>query len=296
MEYESFAALIQATKERDAARRAKQQKAQLADPQPPASDSGPDLDAAPSLCDKAANGQSVHLISAGHKPADGRQADGQHASGQPSEVSCEGQITVLDEKQHTDYPAGLQSCDEQPSHVSLPNRSMPPGSGIAKQRSASQDPGHRPAAAKQAQAGMHSTQLQAERARSEPARQPFRQQGLQLDDGHQVSDDRVDLTLDDVSDQLSQESLHLDVDDPSAVPDHGAQDQRALQQLQLPNKSAESVIPNGKGVLSSHAKGASASSTVAYQPNLVQKTYEECLGVLDGIIEDTDSDVEGMAA
>ena len=118
--------------------------------------------------------------------------------------------------------------------------------------------------------------------------------------GYCGSHGRVDLTCDELSEGLSQDSLGIDLDEAGPTADPAAQDQRALQQLQLLNKSA---VPSAtveaslaKAAVSSHAKAGALPIFKAYPVSLDQTRNEDALGVLDDIIEDTDSDIEGLAS
>ena len=110
---------------------------------------------------------------------------------------------------------------------------------------------------------------------------------------------RVDLMLADSPGRLSQKSLAVEVEDEAnPVSSQKVQDQRALQQLQLLNNSAEPVTVSGacnrKSIQLSQDKDH-AMSSVPYQGVVAELSRtEDCLGPLDDIIEDTDSDLEGL--
>lgn len=110
---------------------------------------------------------------------------------------------------------------------------------------------------------------------------------------------RVDLTLGDSPGKLSQESLAVEVeDDASPVSCQKVQDQRALQQLQLLNNSTEPVSVSGacnrKSMHMSQDKDLAVSSVPYQNVGAQLGRTEDCLGPLDDIIEDTDSDLDGL--
>ena len=305
VEYDSFAALIQATKERDAERKAKQQKDQLAAAQVPLSDSNLDPDAITSTFGTAAMHRSAHHISGVHQltGGDGQLTDGQQPEGQTSNghhigvPALDGQLPHGQACRMAEYPAGVQSSGEEgQSAAVLPTRGMPAGGNIAQYKPNSEEPAQRPITVKEGFSDMeHIPSLataSAQHDRHAPT-QPHKDHRI----AHSIIalDDQVDLTLDDVSERLSQEALHIDLDH-GAMTDHGAQDQRALQQLQLLNKAAGPATLNSKTPAPLHGKSSVLLSSVAYQPGLEQTRHDEALGVLDDIVEDTDSDIEGMAA
>ena len=280
--YDSFAALIQATKERDAARKAKQQQAQLETQQPAASDvpSEAEVAAARAALPQATD-QSSDLAVA--KAVDGQQDRQQHADRQSAEPSNT-------KAQPAACPAGAQPLpDEGHTDLQLPSRRLLRDTGSAKQ----------------APDSLHGKVLQAEGHDSIPdeGHQPTHVVGASEEPHAQIcvpaeAHYRVDLTLDD-SPGNSQESLDVDVDDAhSPLSSQGVQDQRALQQLQLLNKTAEPVVMNsayGKSALSSQEKEPFVSGLMYHQPVVNHSgRSEQGLGPLDDIIEDTDSDLEGM--
>ena len=110
---------------------------------------------------------------------------------------------------------------------------------------------------------------------------------------------RVDLTLGDSPSKLSQESLAVEVeDDASPVSSQKVQDQRALQQLQLLNNSKEPVSVsnacNRKSLQLSQDKDVAVSSVPYQNVGAHLGRTEDCLGPLDDLIEDTDSDLEAL--
>jgi hypothetical protein len=297
VEYDSFAALIQATKERDAARKAKQQKAQLADAPAPASVATNSItapDAPNQLSDAHQDGNVGGLLSNGqnvrHPDANGL-LENRHTS--------DGQTPIGDEEQLAEYPAGaLSSGGSQPSDAVLPTRGKPPNSSRVMQRGPSQEP-----------ALQHEDSFTTSTGRPRLHVKAGKDQDLQSHDDkcehlgctHAGPHDATKLTLDDSSEGLSQGRLEVDLmDEAGPMSDPAAQDQRALQQLQLLNKSAVPAVTNGtslaKAMVSSYGKGHVLPSSVVYHSSTDQTRNEEALGVLDDIIEDTDSDIEGMAA
>lgn len=297
VEYDSFAALIQATKERDAARKAKQQKAQLADATVPASDATKSVtptETPDQVSDAHQDGNVGGLLSneqnVRHPAANGSPAN-RHTS--------DGQAPVGNEEQLAEYPAGALSYGEvEPSDAVLPTRGKPPNSSMIMQRGASQKPAPQHEESFATLTGRPSLHVKAGKAQDLQSHDDKREQ---LRRRHSGPHDAAKLTLDDLSDGLSQGTLQVDlVDEAGAMSDPAAQDQRALQQLQLLNKSAVPAVTNGtslaKAMISSHGKGHVLPSSVVYHSSIDQTRNEEALGVLNDIIEDTDSDIEGMAA
>lgn len=255
VEFDSFAALIQATKERDAARKAKQQQAQLATSPSAAFDAGREAAAAAAAAARAAIPQAVDHCS----DQDGFEA----ADGQP-EWQPPGPAP----------PVKLKSA--------LLSDSMPRSTSPAKQESQGIHC--------QVSGSMHGDPLDSMHT-VQVSEEPKSQRRM-LAEGQRG----VDLTLADTPGKLSQESLAVEVeDDASPVSSQKVQDQRALQQLHLLNNSAEPVtvssVCNRKSVQSSQDKDLIIAS-VPYQ-GVLSRTGD-CLGPLDDIIEDTDSDVEGL--
>lgn len=299
VEYDSFAALIRATKERDAARKAKQQKAQLEDAQAPASTPNHDSNATTSgtaaepmhQCPDAREWGKVGVSYTKDFAPNGLPAEGQ---------GSDGQTLVGQEEQLADYPAGAQSSgDEQPSDAVLPTREMAAKKSTVEPRFACQD---------LAQTPSHHTAGHVLQVQSSKAQEHVRQCNVQThtgqiqhpSNGYCGSHDRVELTCDELSEGLSQDSLGIDLDEAGPTADPAAQDQRALQQLQLLNKSA---VPSAtveaslaKAAVSSHAKAGALPTFRAYPVSLDQTRNEDALGVLDDIIEDTESDIEGLAS
>jgi len=294
VEYDSFAALIQATKERDAARKAKQQKAQLADAPADATKSITPTDAPDQLSDAHQGGNVGGLLSNGqnvrHSDANGSPAN-RHTS--------DGQTLIGSEEQLAEYPAGaLSSGGSQPSDAVLPTRGKPPNSSMVMQRGAFQEPALQHEDSSATSTGRPSLHVKAGKAQDLQSRDDKREH---LGCAHAGPHDATKLTLDDSSEGLSQGRLEVDLlDKAGPMSDPAAQDQRALQQLQLLNKSAVPVVMNGtslaKTMVPSHGKGHVLPSSVVYHSSTDQTRNEEALGVLNDIIEDTDSDIEGMAA
>lgn len=275
--YDSFAALIQATKERDAARKAKQQQAQLESQQPTASDVSPEAEVAAgrAALPQAADHSSDLAVARAAQGQQDTQRRAERQKAQPSDT----------EEQLAAYPAGAEPLSEE-GHIGLrlPSRPLPSNPGLAKQTPDS----------------LHGKSLQATG------------NGSIHDEGEQTAHvmtaigqlqvpteahSRVDLTLDGTPGK-SQESLDVDVDDAhSPLPSHQVQDQRALQQLQLLNKAAEPVVMNtgyGKSIPSSQEKEPVVSGMYC-QPIMDQLgRTEDGLGPLDDIIEDSDSDIDGL--
>ena len=268
MEFDSFAALIQATKERDAARKAKQQQAQLA--------------ASPS----AASHAGTEAVAAAARAAIPQAVD--HSSDQGGIDTADGQPGELPEWQAPG--SGTQrAC---PAHVQPPDKlksallfdRMPRSTSPEKQKS-----------------GVHY-EVAGSMHDDEPDLLHMVQVGQEPESQQKMLAEgqcRVDLTLADTPGKLSQESLAVDLeDDASPVSSQKVQDQRALQQLQLLSNSAEPVTGNGacnrKSIQLSQDKDC-AMSNVPYQGVVAEvRRTEECLGSLDDIIEDTDSDIEGL--
>lgn len=267
VEFDSFAALIQATKERDAARKAKQQQAQLSELPSATCAARPEPAAAAA---RAAVPQAVDHSSdqGGLKAADGQP--GELPAWQPPGSGTQRAVCAA----HVQPPDKLTSA--------LSSDSMP--RSAEKQESQS---GHF-----EVSGSMHgdaSDLMHMVRVREEPQSQQRMPPEGQC---------RVDLTLADTPGKLSQESLAVEVEDgASPVSSQKVQDQRALQQLQLLNNSAEFATASGacnrKSIQFSHDKDVTMSS-VPYQGVVAQLSRTDCLGPLDDIIEDTDSDVEGL--
>lgn len=268
VEFDSFAALIQATKERDAARKAKQQQAQVgAAPAAAVCGAGPEAEAAA----RAAVPQALdHSCDQDHTEA---------AQGQPEE--CPEWEPLGSGTQRPAYPAHAQPPDKPKSAALSESMSR----GILPVRRNSKD-GHG--------GNMHGHAVHSHTVQS--GDQAESQQWTSAED-----QSRVDLTLADIPGRLSQESLAVDVEDEaSSVSSQKVQDQRALQQLQLLHNSTEPVTVSGacnsnrKSIQLSQDKDV-AVSNVPYQGFVAQLgRTEECLGPLDDIVEDSDSDVEGL--
>lgn len=265
MEFDSFAALIQATKERDAARKAKQQQAQIAAPGAVVCEASAEAEAAA----RAAVPQAMdHSCDQDHTEA------AQEQPGESPEWQPLGSGT-----QRPAYSAHAQPADKPKSATLSEGMSR----GVLPLRHESQD-GH--------YGSMHGhavdshTMQNGERAEL--------QQWTSAEDQC-----RVDLTLADTPGRLSQESLAVEVEDEaSPVSSQKVQDQRALQQLQLLHNSTDPVTVNDacnrKSIQLSQDKDV-AVSNVPYQGFVAQLgRTEDCLGPLDDIIEDSDSDVEGL--
>ena len=271
VEFDSFAALIQATKERDAARKAKQQQAQLATSPSDASDAGPA--AAEAALARAAVPQALdHCSDQGNLEA---------ANGQPGRVPE--RQSLGSGTQQAVCPAHVQPLGKlKPARLS---DSMPRSTSPEKQES--QGIHYAVSGSRHGDGSdlMHTMQVGEE---------PELQQRTPAE-GHW----RVDLTLADTPGKLSQESLAVEVEgDASPVSSQKVQDQRALQQLQFLNNSAEPLTMSGacnkRSIQLSQDKDLTMSS-VPYQGVVAQLSrIEDCLGPLDNIIEDTDSDVEGL--
>ncbi|DBA76305.1 TPA: hypothetical protein ACH3X1_010019 [Trebouxia sp. C0004] len=294
VDYDSFAALIQATKERDAARKAKQQKAQLADAPAPASDATKSItptEKPDQLSDAHQDGNVGGLL--------GNGQNGRHpaANGSPANRhTSDGQTPIGNEERLTEYPAGALS-ETEPSDAVLPTRGKPPNSSMVMQRGASQEPLLQHEESFATFTGRPSLHVKASKAQD---LQSHNVKCEHLRRRHSGPHDAAMLTSDDFE-GLSQGRLQVDlVDEAGAMSDPAAQDQRALQQLQLLNKSAVPAVTNGtslaKAVVSSHGKGHVLPNSVVHHNSIDQTRNEEALGVLDDIIEDTDSDIEGMAA
>ncbi|KAL0042822.1 hypothetical protein WJX79_000884 [Trebouxia sp. C0005] len=255
IEYDSFAALIQATKERDAARKARQQKARLADASASASDTI------------------------------------KHTSN--------GLTSIDNEEQLAAYPAGaLSSGGSHPPDAVLPTRGKPPNSSTVMQRGAPQEPAPQYEDSFATSTGRPCLHVKAGKAQDLQSRDDKREQ---LGCRHAGQHGATKLTSDDLSEGLSQDRLEVDLmDEAGSMPNPAAQDQRALQQLQLLNKSAVPAVINStspaKAMVSSHGKGHVLPSSLIYHNSIDQTRNEEALGVLNDIIEDTDSDIEGTAA
>ena len=266
VEFDSFAALIQATKERDAARKAKQQQAQLATPPTAAAEAAPEAVAAA----RAAIPQAVDQSS--------DQGVTVAANGQPA-VWPERQ-PLRSQRQPPGFETELAACPAQPSDKLY--SALPRSTSSAKQKS--QNAHHE---------GLGSMHIDAADSMH------IGEQSALQDSIPAEADYRVDLTLGDTPSKLSQDSLAVEVeDDASPVPSQKVQDQRALQQLQLLNNSTEPVAVSGacnrKSIRLSQDKDPAVSS-VPYQGVVAELSRtEHCLGPLDDIIEDTDSDVEGL--
>lgn len=265
VEFDSFAALIQATKERDAARKAKQQQAQVAAP-------------AAAVC--AASLEAEAAARAAVPQAVDQSCDQDHceaAQEQPDE--CPEWQPLGSGTQLPAYSAHAQPPDK-PNSATL-SKSM--SRGVLPVRRKSQDGDY---------GSMHSNALDPQTVqngeRSESQQWQFAE-----------DQSRVDLTLADTPGRLSQESLAVEVEDEaSPVSSQKVQDQRALQQLQLLHNSTEPVTVTGacsrKSIQLSQDKEV-AVSNVPYQGFVAQLgRTEDCLGPLDDIIEDSDSDIEGL--
>ena len=292
-EYDSFAALIQATKERDAARKARQQKAQLADaPASVATNSIRPTDTPDQLSAAHQDGHEGGLLSNGLKirhPAANRSVANRHTN--------DGQTPMRIEEQLAEYPAGvLSSGGSEHSDAVLPTRGKPPNGSMVMQRGASQEFAAQHEESFATSTGRPTLHVKAGKAQDLQSHDDKREH---LCCRHAGAQDAAKLPQDDLSKGLSQARLEVDlVDEAGAMSDPAAQDQRALQQLQLLNKSAVPAVTNGtslaKAMVSSHGKGHVLPSSVVY--SIDQTRNEEALGVLDDIIEDTDSDIEGMTA
>ena len=270
VEFDSFAALIQSTKERDAARKAKQQQAKLATSPSAASDADP---AAAAAAARAAVPQAVDQSS--------DQGSLEAADGQPGELpewQPPGSGSLW-----ADCPAHVQPPDKL--KYALPSDSMPRRTPAEKQESQG---GHC-----EASGSMHGDE--SDLMHMVLVREESQSQQRMPAEGQC----RVDLTLADTPGKLSQESLAVEVeDDASPVSSQKVQDKRALQQLQLLNNSAEPVTVssacNRKSIQFAQDKDV-AMSSVPYQGVVAQLSRTaDCLGPLDDIIEDTDSDIEGL--
>ncbi len=298
VEYDSFAALIQATKERDAARKAKQQKAQLADAPAPASEATKSITATETLGQLSGARQGGIV---GGLPSNGQ--DGRHpaANGSPANRhTTDGQTGIGAEEQLAAYPAGaLSSSGSEPSDAVLPTRGKPCNSNIGvMQRGASQEPAAQHEGSCVASTGRPSLHVKAGKAQDLQSHDDKREH---LGCAHAEQHDATKLTSDDLSEGLSQGRLEVDLmDEAGPMSDPAAQDQRALQQLQLLNKSAVPAVTNGtslaKPMAMSHGKGHVLPGSVIHHNSIDQTRNEEALGVLNDIIEDTDSDIEGTAA
>ena len=277
MEFHSFPALIKATRERDAARKAKQQEAQLpaqsADASPHAA-AASDTPEHASECpahehmDKQRAGlQAAHETSAERQDVKGDLPNGSHTKGEHVQYPAGPQISANGAEHHAEAPL------LQPSRLS--------NSSVAKQRSDLQDPAQRPnpSSAGSLEAGTHT-----------------QRQGVPA--GQAQHNGRVVDTVDDLSDKLSEDDLHIDLDDQLAQPvSHHMQDQRVLQQLQLLNKAAFTQVrpnlPLSKDAAATHAhRNSGLSSTTG----LVHTGHSDGLDALDCIVQDTDSDIEGRVA
>ncbi len=231
------------------------------------------------------NGQNVRHPAANGSPANRHTSDGQTRIG--------------NEEQLAEYPAGaLSSGGSEPSDAVLPTRGKPPNSSMVMQRGASQESAAQHEESFATSTGRPSLHVKAGKAQDLQSHDDKREH---LGCRHAGQHDATKLTLDDLSEGLSQGRLEVDlVDEAGAMSDPAAQDQRALQQLQLLNKSAVPAVTNGtslaKAMVSSHGKGHVLPSSVVYHSSIDQTRNEEALGVLNDIIEDTDSDIEGMAA
>ena len=298
VEYDSFAALIQATKERDAARKAKQQKAQLADAPAPASDATKSItptDALDQLSDAHQGGNVGGLLSNGQNmrhPDANRSPANRH--------TIDGRTLVGSEKQLAAYPAGALSGRSEPSDAVLPTRGKPPNSSMVMQRGASQESAAQHEESFATFTGRPSLHVKAGNPQELHSHSDNREH---VGCVHTGPHNAAKLTLDDLSEGLSQGRLEVDLmDEAGPMSDPAAQDQRALQQLQLLNKSAVPAVTNGtslaKAMVSSHGKGHVLPSSIVYHcgSSIDQTRNEEPLDVLDDIIEDTDSDIQGMAA
>ena len=281
MEFHSFPALIKATRERDAARKAKQKEAQL-----PAQS----LDASPHAA-TASDTPEHALKSTVHAPIDGQQADPQAApetSAERPDVNGHLPNGSHAKGEHVQYPAGPQSSANGAEHhaeASLLQSSRPFSSSVAKQRSQSQDPAQRPdpSSAGSLEAGPH-----------------IQRQGVPAVQAQHNG--RLIDTVDEVSDKLSEDDLHIDLDDQAAQPaSHHVQDERVLQQLQLLNKAAVTQVrpspPLSKDAATAQVhRNSGLSSTTVTVTGLVHTGHADALDALDCIVQDTDSDIEGRVA
>ncbi|KAA6428433.1 MAG: hypothetical protein FRX49_01309, partial [Trebouxia sp. A1-2] len=297
IEYDSFAALIQATKERDAARKARQQKARLADASASASDtikSVTHTDTPGHLSDAHQDDNVERLLSKGQSfryPAANGLLANRHTSN--------GLTSIDNEEQLAAYPAGaLSSGGSHPPDAVLPTRGKPPNSSTVMQRGAPQEPAPQYEDSFATSTGRPCLHVKAGKAQDLQSRDDKREQ---LGCRHAGQHGATKLTSDDLSEGLSQDRLEVDLmDEAGSMPNPAAQDQRALQQLQLLNKSAVPAVINStspaKAMVSSHGKGHVLPSSLIYHNSIDQTRNEEALGVLNDIIEDTDSDIEGTAA
>ena len=276
VEFDSFAALIQATKQRDAARKAKQQQARLA---PASSGVSPEAEQA---AERAALPQATDQTSDTEAAP---VAEAQQGRGQLTERQAVNRPDP--DRQQSAYPSDVsQLAAERQVHPVPPTTRLPSNTVVA-QCSERSLPADSTSCIQHNGAGHLQTMKDDEPAHSQPS-EPA--------EAHY----RVDLTLDTTPKKLSQESLDVDVeDDTGQLPSHRVQDERALQQLHLLNKSAEPVKTNAacyeKSTQSLQEKDPVVSHVLYQQPlaNNVGRT-ETGLGALNDIIEDTDSDVEGM--
>lgn len=266
-DFDSFAALIRATKERDAARRAKQQQSQAALPQSAAYDAGPKAEAAARAALPQANEQRSDM----------------DATVVAAEGSCQ---PVKSETRLAACPVRVLPSGQL--KVALPSES---GTCLARLNSQDAD-GEAPWNISSVQVGAANSALMVPNDR---------QPGIQH--GPAEAQYRVDLTLGDTPSKLSQESLAVEVDDDaSPVSSQKVQDQRALQQLQLLNNSTEPVSVssacNRKSIQLSqdkeHAVFSAPHQSVVAHLGRNEDRNDNCLGPLDDIIDDTDSDLEGL--
>lgn len=261
-DFDSFAALIRATKERDAARKAKQQQAQVAVTQPVTCHAGLQAEAA-----------------------------ARAALPQASDHSSDMGVTAAAAAQHAQWPPQPAESDMQPPdqlRAALPCESIP--SRTCQTRHNPQDAdGEAPQDIGRGHVGVANSVLPVPAGEEHGVHR-----GLPEEAQH-----RVDLMLGDSPSKLSQESLAVEVeDDASPVSSQKVQDQRALQQLQLLNNSTEPVSVSGacnrKSVHLSQDKDLAMSSVPYQNVGAHLGRTEDCLGPLDDIIEDTDSDLDGL--
>lgn len=258
-DFESFAALIKATRERDAARKAKQLSATAA---PAAADAKPGVSTSGIEWQPAATAPAAAPVAAAARaaPADSMSA-AQSQQGGPAEGAArlKGESRPENTAAH---PAGPATHLADADGLGL--------TGGPHMQPAQQTRPHRQAAAVAVQIADHPEQQ----------RQQY-QQALPM------AEDRVDLTLDESADHISQHSLdvNVDTDDDISSAQPGVMHSRALRHLHLPN-TQPAVLSKG---------GATVSAGLLLKTDLSSNWSDrhqtaEALDNLDAIVADSDPD------